>query len=124
MKHFINLKDIPPKDLRKIITDAKKRKAERKNLSNLKIDKKEPLKDKLLIQILGAVAEFERKITRSRQAEGIARARKRNAYKGRQAPIDKAEINKLYSELKSVSKVAKAMNICRNSVYRNLEKVT
>ena len=49
MKHFINLKDIPPKDLRKIITDAKKRKAARKNFSNLKIDKKEPLKDKLLM---------------------------------------------------------------------------
>ena len=27
MKHFINLKDIPAKDLRKIITDAKKRKS-------------------------------------------------------------------------------------------------
>ena len=26
MKHFINLKDIPAKDLRKIISDAKKRK--------------------------------------------------------------------------------------------------
>ena len=26
MKHFINLKDIPAKDLRKIIVDAKKRK--------------------------------------------------------------------------------------------------
>ena len=60
MKHFINLKDIPPKDLRKIITDAKKRKAERKNLSNLKIDKKEPLKDKLLIQM------FEKSSLRTR----------------------------------------------------------
>ena len=62
-------------------------------------------------------------IRKSRQAKGIARARERNAYKGRQATIDRAEINKLYAELKSVSKVAKAMNICRNSVYRNLEKV-
>ena len=65
---------------------------------------------------------YKRELT-SRQAEGIARAREHNAYKGRQATIDRAEINKLYSELKSVSKVAKAMNICRNSVYRNLEKV-
>ena len=62
-------------------------------------------------------------IIRSRRAEGIARARERNAYKGRRATIDKAEINKLYAELKSVSKVSKAINICRNSVYRNLEKV-
>ena len=32
MRHFINLKDIPAKDLRKIIVDAKKRKALRRNL--------------------------------------------------------------------------------------------
>ena len=29
MKHFINLKDIPAKDLRKIIIDAKRRKSKR-----------------------------------------------------------------------------------------------
>ena len=32
MKHFVNLKDIPAKDLKKILTDAKKRKNLRKNL--------------------------------------------------------------------------------------------
>jgi ornithine carbamoyltransferase len=31
MNHFINLKDIPAKDLKKIIIDAKKRKSSRKN---------------------------------------------------------------------------------------------
>ncbi len=30
MKHFINLKDIPASDLRKIILDAKKRKKKKK----------------------------------------------------------------------------------------------
>jgi ornithine carbamoyltransferase len=39
MKHFINLKDIPAKDLRKIITDAKKRKKLRKKLSTLRLIK-------------------------------------------------------------------------------------
>ena len=51
MKHFINLKDIPANDLRKIITDAKKRKALRKKLSTLEIDKGAPLKGKILIQM-------------------------------------------------------------------------
>ncbi len=51
MKHFINLKDIPAKDLRKIITDAKKRKNLRKKLSTLEVDKGAPLKGKLLIQM-------------------------------------------------------------------------
>ena len=51
MKHFINLKDIPAVDLRKIITDAKKRKNKRKNLNTLDVDKDKPLKGKLLIQM-------------------------------------------------------------------------
>ena len=51
MKHFINLKDIPASDLRKIISDAKKRKKKRKNLNTLDLDKDRPLKGKLLIQM-------------------------------------------------------------------------
>tara|TARA_B100000902_G_scaffold360488_1_gene377227 strand:+ start:241 stop:1170 length:930 start_codon:yes stop_codon:yes gene_type:complete len=60
MKHFINLKDIPAKDLRKIITDAKKRKNLRKKLSSLEADKGAPLKGKLLIQM------FEKSSLRTR----------------------------------------------------------
>ena len=46
MKHFINLKDIPAKDLRRILIDAKKRKKARKNRNNLDHDKGMPLKGK------------------------------------------------------------------------------
>ena len=46
MRHFINLKDIPSKDLRKIIIDAKIRKNHRKALSTLEVDKGAPLKGK------------------------------------------------------------------------------
>ena len=60
MNHFINLKDIPAKDLRKIITDAKKRKNLRKKLSTLEIDKGAPLKGKMLIQM------FEKASSRTR----------------------------------------------------------
>jgi len=49
MKHFINLKDIPAVDLRKIVNDAKKRKKLRKKLTTLEVDKDAPLKGKLLI---------------------------------------------------------------------------
>tara|TARA_B100000035_G_scaffold151487_1_gene129102 strand:+ start:521 stop:1450 length:930 start_codon:yes stop_codon:yes gene_type:complete len=51
MRHFINLKDIPAKDLRKIILDAKKRKNFRRKLSTLEVDKGAPLKGKILIQM-------------------------------------------------------------------------
>ena len=60
MKNFINLKDIPVKDLRKIITDAKKRKNARKKFNKLDIDKGAPLKGKLLIQM------FEKSSLRTR----------------------------------------------------------
>ena len=60
MKHFINLKDIPAKDLRRILIDAKKRKHLRKNLSTLEVDKGSPLKGKLLIQM------FEKSSLRTR----------------------------------------------------------
>ncbi len=60
MKHFINLKDIPAKDLRKIIIDAKKRKKSRKKLSTLEVDKGAPLKGKMLIQM------FEKASSRTR----------------------------------------------------------
>jgi ornithine carbamoyltransferase len=60
MRHFINLKDIPAKDLKKIITDAKKRKKLRKKLSTLEVDKGAPLKGKMLIQM------FEKASSRTR----------------------------------------------------------
>ena len=60
MKHFINLKDIPAKDLRNIIIDAKKRKSSRKKLNTLEVDKGAPLKGKLLIQM------FEKSSLRTR----------------------------------------------------------
>ena len=60
MKHFINLKDIPAKDLKRIITDAKRRKNLRNKLTTLEIDKGSPLKGKLLIQM------FEKSSLRTR----------------------------------------------------------
>ena len=60
MKNFINLKDIPVSDLKKILIDAKRRKKWRKKLDNLQIDKGAPLKGKLLIQM------FEKSSLRTR----------------------------------------------------------
>ena len=60
MKHFINIKDIPYKTLRKILSDTKKRKDLRKKLKTLEIDKDNPLKGILLIQM------FEKSSLRTR----------------------------------------------------------
>ena len=66
MKHFINLKDIPSKELKKIILDAKKRKNIRGNNNTLDTDKDYPLKGKLLIQM------FEKSSLRTRLSFYIA----------------------------------------------------
>ena len=66
MKHFINLKDIESKDLKKILIDAKKRKYKRKNLNKLDIDKDYPLKGKILIQM------FEKPSLRTRMSFYLA----------------------------------------------------
>ena len=60
MKNFINIRDIPTKDLKKIILDAKKRKKHRTKLNNLDIDKDASLKGRLLIQM------FEKSSLRTR----------------------------------------------------------
>ncbi len=66
MKNFINLKDISLKDLRKILNDAKKRKNKRKKLSTMDVDKDNPLKGKLFIQM------YEKESSRTRLSFHIA----------------------------------------------------
>ena len=60
MKHFVHLKDIPIKDLKKILFDAKKRKQKRIRLNTLELDEDKPLKGKILIQM------FEKSSLRTR----------------------------------------------------------
>ena len=81
MKNFINLKDIPARDLKKIIVDAKRRKKLRKKLDNLEVDKGAPLKGKLLIQM------FEKSSLRTRLSFYLAKSKKtKNSYFKNGAP--------------------------------------
>ena len=66
MKNFINLKDLPTRDLKKILKDAKFRKQKRSNFENLVSDKDKPLNGKLLIQM------FEKPSSRTRLSFYIA----------------------------------------------------
>ena len=60
MNNFLHIRDIPIKDLKKILSDAKKRKAKRKILNTLDPDKDVPLKGKILLQM------FEKSSLRTR----------------------------------------------------------
>lgn len=75
---------------------------------------------KLMLGILGSVAEFEREIMLERQREGIAKAKAEGKYKGR-APTaqKKAEsVLKLLNDGLTEIEVAEQLDISRSSVQR------
>ena len=75
---------------------------------------------RLQLQMMGAFAEFERNIIKSRQAEGIARAKARGVYKGRKKTVDTNRILKMKSDGHSVTEIAELAGVCRMTVYRSL----
>lgn len=75
---------------------------------------------KLVLGILGAVAEFETDIRKERQREGIEKAKKRGVYKGRPASIDADKVRELKAAGMGGAEIAKEMGIGRASVYRLL----
>jgi DNA invertase Pin-like site-specific DNA recombinase len=80
---------------------------------------------RLMLTILGGVAEFEREIMLERQREGIAKAKAEGKYKGR-APTARAkadDVVKLHREGIGGTEIAKRLGIGRASVYRILDGV-
>lgn len=78
---------------------------------------------KLMLGLLGSVAEFERSIIRERQAEGIARAKARGVYKGRtKALTDEqlAEARELVATGVPKAEVARRLGIGRTTLYSYL----
>jgi DNA invertase Pin-like site-specific DNA recombinase len=78
-----------------------------------------------MLQLLGAVSEFERALILERQREGIAIAKAKNVYKGRKNALDKAEIarlKKMAEEGLSKVEIAETLGISRASVYVYLKK--
>jgi DNA invertase Pin-like site-specific DNA recombinase len=75
----------------------------------------------LMLNVLGAVAQFERELMLERQREGIAKAKAEGKYRGRQATVDKAKIRELVALGIPKAKIAKQMGISRETVYRALD---
>lgn len=73
---------------------------------------------KLLIGMLGAVAEFENNLRRERQRDGIEKAKRQGRYKGGKARIDPHRVKQMLSEGMKPTEVANALGINRASVYR------
>ena len=77
---------------------------------------------KLVLAILGAVAEFETDIRRERQREGIERAKAKGVYKGRKAMIDNDAILAMKADGVRPVDIARKLGVARASVYRALAK--
>jgi DNA invertase Pin-like site-specific DNA recombinase len=77
---------------------------------------------KLMLTILGSIAEFERGIMLERQREGIAKAKAAGRYKGRKPTArEKAtEVSALHKDGMRPTDIAKQLGIGRASVYRIL----
>lgn len=89
---------------------------------NMGIDTGTPT-GKLMLTVLGGIAEFEREIMLERQREGIEKARREGKYKGRK-PTARAkadDIHRLKADGLGATEIAKALSIGRASVYRVLD---
>ncbi len=76
----------------------------------------------LVLNLLGAVSQFERQIMLERQKEGIAKAKSEGKYKGRKPTArEKAtEVLKMTEDGKKPTEIARDLGIGRASVYRIL----
>ncbi len=79
----------------------------------------------LLLSVMGAFAEFERSLIRERQLEGIALAKKKGLYKGRNRLLNADQIQDLLQKIKTQknkSNIAKDFNISRGTLYQYLKQ--
>ena len=77
----------------------------------------------LMLSVMGAFAEFERSLLKERQREGITLAKQRGAYRGRKRSLNTEQASEMKSRIEAgeqKSKVARDMNISRETVYQYL----
>lgn len=75
---------------------------------------------RLMLNVIGSVAEFERDMMLERQREGIAKAKAEGKFKGRKptARAKAGEVEAMLAAGESPTVVAKKLGIGRSSVYR------
>jgi DNA invertase Pin-like site-specific DNA recombinase len=105
------------------IADTLEKKKVTFKVLNINLDTSTPT-GKLMLTMLGAVAQFEREIMLERQAEGFAIAKAQGRIKGRPSTAqDKAaDVVKLASEGKTKQSIADELGIGIASVYRILKE--
>ena len=77
----------------------------------------------LMLSVMGAFAEFERALLRERQREGVALAKQRGAYRGRQKTLSPAQAAQLRQRVRAgegKTRVAGEFGISRQTLYQYL----
>lgn len=80
---------------------------------------------KLMLQMMGAFAEFERNLLRERQAEGIAKAKEAGKYKGRKRALDPAQVDDIRARVAGGEKkaaLAVEFGVSRQTLYAALKR--
>jgi DNA invertase Pin-like site-specific DNA recombinase len=92
------------------------------NILGMNLDTSTPT-GKLMVNLLGSIAQFERELMLERQREGIAKAKAEGKYKGRvpTARRKAAEAAKLKAEGLKAEEIASRLKISRASVFRVLK---
>lgn len=75
---------------------------------------------KIMMTVLGMVAEMELGFIKERQRDGIERAKAKGVYRGRKPSIDADRVRALKAEGVAPAEIAKRLGIGRASVYRAL----
>ena len=77
---------------------------------------------KLMLNMLGSIAQFERELMLERQLEGIQKAKKEGKYKGRAPTAQRkaAEVLRMKAEGRKPKEIVTALGISRASVFRVL----
>lgn len=81
---------------------------------------------RLMLNVLGGVAQFEREMMLERQREGIAKAKAEGAYRGRKptARAKTEEVRALAAQGLSMNAIAAKLGIGKGSVHRALNPKT
>jgi len=81
---------------------------------------------KLMLQIMGAVAEFERALIKERQMEGIQKAKEQGKHLGRKAALNQEQTQELKKRVDAGEEkkaLAKEFGISRQTLYRVLARL-
>lgn len=75
---------------------------------------------KMVLTVLGMVAEMELGFIKERQRTGIEAAKAKGVYKGRPATLDHAKVLEMHGQGQGATAIAKALQCSRGAVYKVL----